>query len=258
MLLLLSGEGPTDIGRKDTPADAPVGLEGWDVGPMASFINELCKDTACLGKDIFVSRPSGHRVYFIDETSLNKTAKQYRKDRPRYAGRGKGNHWHNAHAYTLASVAKRLSTEQGTPVVVVFFRDCDGSNAAPLSLYKAKRDSMKKGFARAEYDYGVAMIPRPKSEAWLLCALKAHSYQHCEGLENESGNDASPNSLKRQVTTRLNAIGREFCQEHLVDLIAEGVIDPRRITITSFNEFRQDFEDAIRRARAEQAETSTL
>ena len=43
------------------------------------------------------------------------------------------------------------------------------------------------------------MIPKPKSEAWLICALKRDPYQVCERLEARSGNDQSPNSLKREL-----------------------------------------------------------
>ena len=40
---------------------------------------------------------------------------------------------------------------------------------------------------------------KPKSEAWLLCAWKYHSYGGCESLEDRSGNDNSPNNLKDEL-----------------------------------------------------------
>lgn len=48
------------------------------------------------------------------------------------------------------------------------------------------------------------MVPRPKSESWLLCAAKQNPYQNCEHLEELSGNDNAPNSAKDQLNIALN------------------------------------------------------
>lgn len=48
------------------------------------------------------------------------------------------------------------------------------------------------------------MLPRPKSEAWLLCAIKDPAYQHCQQLEELSGNDKAPNSIKDQLEQTLS------------------------------------------------------
>jgi len=61
------------------------------------------------------------------------------------------------------------------------------------------------GFKIEKFDRGVAMIPKPKSEAWLLCALRNKAYENCQKLEDRSGNDDSPNSLKKE----LDALGIE-------------------------------------------------
>jgi len=62
-----------------------------------------------------------------------------------------------------------------------------------IALAKIAKEKSKE----LDDDRGVAMIPKPKSEAWLLCALKNKPYESCEKLEDRSGNDDSPNSLKK-------------------------------------------------------------
>jgi len=59
---------------------------------------------------------------------------------------------------------------------------------------------MLNGFAHEGFDSGVPMLPNPKSEAWLLCALKKpRPYQDCDRIEAGSGNAAAPDSLKAQL-----------------------------------------------------------
>jgi hypothetical protein len=66
--------------------------------------------------------------------------------------------------------------------------------------------SMLTGFEVEHISTGVPMIPKPKSEAWILCALR-NNYQHCAKLEDESGNDRSPNPLKQQLEDYLGEPG---------------------------------------------------
>ncbi|MNY52661.1 hypothetical protein D3C86_1883510 [compost metagenome] len=87
------------------------------------------------------------------------------------------------------------------------------------------------------------MLPRPKSEAWLLCALKEVPYQNCEKLEEESGNDGAVNSLKDRLASRL---GQDATRKLLNEILSEGRIDAARIDMPSFNEFRDDLERVIR------------
>ncbi len=61
------------------------------------------------------------------------------------------------------------------PVIAVLFRDSDGTASSGRGLWEDKRKSIEDGFGEAGFDYGVPMIPKPKSEAWLLCAF--HGYQ---------------------------------------------------------------------------------
>ena len=117
--------------------------------------------------------------------------------------RPKETQYFERNARALAAAAKALEQEKDDSVVAVLFRDSDGTHSSSRGLWKDKQESISRGFKIENFGNGVPMVPKPKSEAWLLCALKANPYQHCIGLENESGNDRSPNSLKKQLQDAL-------------------------------------------------------
>jgi hypothetical protein len=87
------------------------------------------------------------------------------------------------------------------------------------------------------------MIPKPKSEAWLICALKDEPYQHCEPLEDRSGNDTSPNPLKGELEALL---GEPTSRKKLSEMVSDGTIDIGRIDMPSFHSFRESLQAAIR------------
>jgi hypothetical protein len=87
------------------------------------------------------------------------------------------------------------------------------------------------------------MVPKPKSEAWLLCATKINPYQHCAALENESGNDDSGRpSLKDQLST---VLGGNSDTENLNQRVTDRIIDIQQIDMPSFNTFKVDLQRAV-------------
>ncbi len=86
------------------------------------------------------------------------------------------------------------------------------------------------------------MIPKPKSEAWIICALKTNPYLGCDALEDRSGNDDSPDSLKGELGELL---GRPVTRELLLSKIEDGTIDCLRITMPSFIAFRSRLEEVM-------------
>ncbi|EDX77979.1 hypothetical protein MC7420_7717 [Coleofasciculus chthonoplastes PCC 7420] len=86
------------------------------------------------------------------------------------------------------------------------------------------------------------MIPKPKSEAWVLCALRER-YQNCQRLENESGNDDSPNSLKKQLEEHL---GKPATRELLNDKIDQGNLDISQIIdMPSLKAFKDRLDEVL-------------
>jgi hypothetical protein len=123
----------------------------------------------------------------------------------------------------------------------VLFHDSD-SNKWPD--YEAKRLSMAHGFLAQEFENGVPFVAQPKSEAWLLCALK-NDYKHCAVLEGRSGNDDSPKSLKGELETHL---GEPATREKLNELIDDGEIDLAQIIdMKSMTDFQDSMKAVLGR-----------
>jgi hypothetical protein len=101
---------------------------------------------------------------------------------------------------------------------------------------------MLNGFDEEGFSRGVPMIPKPKSEAWLICALKSNPYQGCDALEDRSGSDRSPKSLKKELE---NLLGKQPTRDLLCDKIRTMAVDIDKIKMPSFNAFRERLEKVI-------------
>ncbi len=223
---MLSGEGATDIGDKDTP------------GPMAYIVDRLIEkridysllENETLGADC---------VMFVGESDLTRQGKVGPMLFPGLK-QGKGQKFFARSAQILGQLAKSEQERTRAPVIAVFFRDADGTRTR--DEWSEKCESMVLGFKLAEFGTGVPMVPRPKSEAWLLCALLEPPYEQCEKLEDVSGNDASPNSPKKQLEALL---GEYPPAEKQIEFIRSGRIDPTRIEMPSFSRFRDSLQAAL-------------
>jgi len=238
MYFLFSGEGVTDLGAC---ADSAATCEGSDYqhGPMTVIVDQIVEarhhysllDTGCCG---FVSRGT-----LVDRASELKAAKKAM----RLPGkkRAKETRYFFNNARGLARIAKEREGERKDDVVAVLFRDADTATAG-RGPWSEKRQSMLDGFTEEGFAKGVSMIPKPTSEAWLLCALRENPYQGCTALEDRSGNPHSPHSLKGELEERL---GHPPTREELCDMVTNGRIDHRRIDMPSFNAFRERLEAVL-------------
>jgi len=176
-------------------------------------------------------------MYFVSKARVFAVSKGLRP--PALAGRKRPQEtayfYRNARA--MAQLAQGLAKDNNDEVVTVLFRDADGTRSAGRGVWQDKWDSMLKGFQHERFRAGVPMIPQPKSEAWLLCALKpSEPYRNCARIENASGNDDAPNSLKTQLA---QALGQTPTAEFLCDLVRDGIVDAARIDMPSFLAFRE-------------------
>ncbi len=211
MFLILSGEGASDIGISDQEID-----------PMTKLV------------DLLITQQIGYflveaKLYtIISEHDLIKIAKEL----PARSKRGKKQKSETRYFYknarALARIAHKKLQELGsaTPLVLVLFRDADGTASSGRGEWANKWDSMISGFAIEQIFTGVPMLPKPKSEAWILYALQ-NQYQSCAKLEDESGNDASPNSLKKQLEESLGEVASRTLINEKIDL---NLIDLNKIT----------------------------
>jgi len=225
MFLLLSGEGASDIGTQDN-----------EIGPMTKFVDSW------VAQHISYSLIDRNYYSIVTKQALSEVAKKELKP---LSKRGKKNKPETAFFYknarALARLANKESSERNLPVIVVLFRDADGTASAERGEWQDKVQSMLNGFEAENILYGVPMIPNPKSEAWILCGLR-NNYQNCQKLENESGNDRSPNSLKKQLEQYL---GKPATRVLLNDKIDQGLLDISRIDMPSLTAFKNRLDEVL-------------
>jgi hypothetical protein len=219
MFLLLSGEGPTDIGTQD-----------HEIGPMTKFI------------DNWITRRSkyslvDYRQYkIVTKQTLAETAKAIKPLSRKGKKQESETRYFYKNARALAILSKEKNSELNVPVISVLFRDADGTASSDRGEWADKRQSMLNGFKAEAVLNGVPMIPKPKSEAWVLCALR-ENYQNCVKLEDESGNDNSPHSLKSQLKEHLGELATRALLNEEID---QGNLDICKIldmpSLTAFKE----------------------
>jgi hypothetical protein len=236
MILLVSGEGPSDIGCCVTGGAACEGVD-FKAGPMTLLIDQIVEP-------IWGYSP-------LDTTAFVHAAESVVADRSRQLGgvalpglkRAKETGYFFKNARALARMAVERTTPQ-SPVGAVFFRDSDGTRSMGNSLWQEKWDSIATGFEAEAFMLGVPMVPKPKSESWLLCTVQEHPYTNCARFEDISGNDASPNSAKKQFEDALAARGKEY--DDVCDMIQEGAIQAASLEMPSYDRFRERLEQVAR------------
>lgn len=224
MYLVVSGEGETDIGKSNEA-----------IGPLSKLIDKYVED------HIGYSLLDIEMFDVIHETEITRISKD-KSVIKNLSRRGKKQGQETREFYRAArALAHVASNPERQPSLAVLFHDSD-SNKWPD--YQSKRLSMIIGFEAQEYQNGVPFVAQPKSEAWLLCALK-NGYQHCEALEERSGNDNSPRSLKAELEEHL---GESATREKLNDLVDEGQIDLAQITdMKSMTDFQESMKEVLGR-----------
>ena len=233
MKLLLSGEGPTDLGVCG-PASGYCSGTDFTPGPMTHLLLMLLEPL--LGYSLADFPDS---LACISETSLCTQTKTTPARLQPTRGKKKGaeTSYFYGNAMTLGRLANTLAAEEAVPVLAVFFRDTDGTTSSAATLWEDKWRSIHDGFAAAGFAFGVPMLPKPKSEAWLLCVAGANPGGSCESLEQLPGNDASPRSAKSQLDAKL---GHHHSAAELCDWLGQQTLDVARLqTLPSFNAFYQ-------------------
>jgi hypothetical protein len=239
MFFLFSGEGPTDLGIATTES-AESAVDRAQYGPMAVLADRIVE------KKFRYSILESGRVGFVTKQELIQAGSEFKAVRKSFGipgkKRAKETQYFFNNARALARLAKIREKALGDEIIAVLFRDSDGTASANRGAWDSKWNSMLDGFEAEGFRRGVPMIPKPKSEAWLLCALKQAAYQNCSELENRSGNDDSPNSLKAELQM---IIGVQPTAKNLCQILEDRSVDIDRIDMPKFLEFRNRLEFVI-------------
>ena len=233
MYFLLSGEGPTDIGLCSNNVNSCEGNHHCQ-GPMAIIVSQIVEQQVGFSFIETEYYGSVSKNELVEKASTLK----HQKKSPRLPGKKKaketGYFYRNARALALCAKDKEAAIDD--EVIAVLFRDSDGTASADRGLWTNKKDSIIQGFRDEGFGRGVPMIPKPKSEAWIICCIKKNPYQNCGDLENRSGNDKSPNSLKAELKGILGVLPS---REQLCEMVNSGRIDLDRIDLPSFLAFKE-------------------
>jgi len=229
--ILVTGEGSSDIGGSNNGHSISSGAS-YNLGPMALLaVRILQKIIPDWNEDNIDFQSPNNWMTCISGNELARQAKGVRKHRPSTKLR-KGFVEHANRATTMAGYAKDNGHQ-----LAFYFHDTDKCNFDDL------HQSIMLGFNGAEGVHGIPMIPKPTSEAWLICGQKQDPYAHCTALETElSGNDAaSDENAPKKVLARL--LGQEATTEQQYEMVTG--IDITRIDMPSYNQFKTDLTTAI-------------
>lgn len=216
---------------------------GFRPGPMALLVNILAE------KRLGYAPKECYAMGFVSESAIKKRKKSMSPQMMKLPrGDEKGTLYHRVYAFILGVIALETAAKKNVAVVPVFFRDCDGTSSSPRDEWEHKRNSIVAGFEQAKCPTGVAMIPKPKSECWILCAVQDPPYRDCAKLEKLSGNDASPERAPKKLLEEI--LGKSLNSAVQAELIESGAIDPERIEMPSFNAFKRDLNRALQVAQS--------
>lgn len=234
MILVLSGEGATDLGACTNGHGRCDGTE-FAVGPITVLIDQMLEQK--LGYSV-LDFPAC--LNFFDESYLCRKAKELpaRMQPARSKKKEAETGYFFGNAVALGTLAQEIeqSTEDKA-VVAILLRDYDSTRSANAHLWQTKHKSMEDGFRYARFDRGVPMLPKPTSEAWLLCQAQENPYQNCSRLEDLPGNQSSPNHPKKELD---KAFGSHKNAAELCDWLRENPIDlDRASSMPSFRYFRE-------------------
>ena len=239
MIFVLSGEGPTDLGACNNAQGSCTG-DNFSTGPMTVLIEQLAEHR--IG---FRLRDLPAQIHYLSETSLCEKAKalpnrlQPARGKKKLAETG----YFYSNALALGVFARALEDEEKDEAIAVLFRDCDGTRSARAGLWGGKWQSIANGFANAQFERGVPMLPKPTSEAWLLSAAQAHPYQNAQDLEDLPGNQASPNHPKKKLE---QAFGTPKSRIELCEWLDETPFDSVRAAVMpSFKAFRDRLDEVV-------------
>lgn len=220
MIVVASGEGPSDLG------DGYGGVDCY--GPVAYLLQQLGLPLCPQAEWRWASKQ--------ELKGNSRTLLPGKKSKP-------GGAHFRANALGLANLAKQLEP----PHCAILFRDSDSTRSSPRNQWDEQWRSFEVGFAEADYHNWIGVLPRPKSEAWLLCGMQKQSYQNCAKLEDLPGNDASPKALKRMLAEAARKRGIGTTAAQLSEWVCQNPELAAKINMPSWQKTRERVAEVLKR-----------
>ncbi|MBL0558897.1 hypothetical protein ACK3YT_17760 [Aeromonas caviae] len=244
--LLVYGEGPTDMGGS---RNAQAYAHGADlqVGSMLRLAHRLLgRHLPDWNADQFDWQQE-HAIPTVlvapaEMTSLVGQAKKNKTFKLTSKKTKSGYLIHSRRAEILGILAQRAGSLTQAQLAI-YFHDTDGANRDPHDPHDLVQ-AVNEGFRAAGFaGQGIAMVPQPTSEAWLICSCKPDAYQHCAQLETQlSGNDRSPARAPKLVLGH-HLRNTDYHRGDLLPVVNAIALD--RLDMPTFNQCRNDVKQGI-------------
>ena len=242
--IIVSGEGRTDIGGSRS-GQAFASEDDFEKGPMyvltERMFNRFLPDW---NSDYYEQVPL--EPIYVAHGLLKRIAKERAKGAGKFILASKKRHKEQNGKYKQARELAKLAVERECQMAV-YFVDCDGKNAdksTSSTLQSEIVKSLNEGFKDGGLEAGVAMVPKPTSESWLICHCQGSSYRRCDLLETSlSGNDNCPDEQSPKKVLA-SYIGAEYDDAEVFVKVDE--LDLDRLDMPSFNQYKTDLINSIR------------
>ena len=227
MYFLLTGEGSTDIGYSDE-----------NPGILLSALTALAAEVT--------DEDFRNSYHIVSRTDLSTLCRDIPNTPKSMLSRGAKKKYDGMNAIQRQAQALGKMAKEMDDSGAVFFHDCDYTHSQasdPQDYYEELVRTIETGFyLNDKYRDGVAMIPKPRSESWLLAHYQDTPYQSSERFENLPGNDTSPNSGKKVLAQFFN------CNENeIYDPVNADERDWGKIDCPSFIFFKKRFQHVVQR-----------
>ncbi len=227
MYFLLTGEGNTDIGYSD---DKP----GILLAALSALASEVTDEDFNNCYHI-VSRP--------DLVALCRDIPHTPKS---MLSRGAKKKFSGLIAIQRQAQALGKMARETEDTGAVFFHDCDYTHSQVSDSHEYYEElvrTVEAGFYQNDkYRNGVAMIPKPRSESWLLAHYQPNQYRNGAEFEELSANDASDKSGKKMLADFFHCKVNE-----IYDHINADDINWSKIDCPSFILFKHRFQHVVQR-----------
>ncbi|MCM0754394.1 hypothetical protein M7784_03940 [Desulfovibrio aminophilus] len=244
MIVVASGEGPTDIGICNAFRNYCAG-DLLALGPFALLIDDIVE------AEIFYSPIDNESFYVVSRSYLSQKWKQKKRGSIRFPGfksqKGSVYFEYNARALSIVAteIVESLTSQGEAPprVIAILYRDSDGSNSSPKGEWQTKYDSIVRGFAQEKFPHGVAMLAKPIGESWLISGCLQLNASQAIALEARSPNSKAAVPLKGQLENEIEARYPHHTMsstESMVALINDQHVTLSNILTPSFMKFLTD------------------